>query len=282
MRKRCTLGNVCTKNSVSNGCLLLTKASPQTTHGKSRQTWLETQLTEHSPLGGTVPRRLNRTEYENTIRDLFYWPEFRIPDAFPADDLAEGFDNIGHGLILSPPLLAQYLDVATLVADELMPPDRGPATAKTERYEIGAIGLAPGAGGELSSDRFRLVGSQNMASLAAWPKRFEATQSGVYRLRITAKPFQSKQQYYERWEKPFQLSVYSRPKTEQVYDKFDDIRSHAKFEVRPDIDQPQTFTCEIELYANEMFGLRWENGPVYSDPNEREVSDAVFDESTST
>ena len=84
--------------------------------------WLEGQLSKHATPGGTVVRRLNREEYENTIRDLFDLSEFQVPDSFPADDSDQGFDNIGEALILSPPLLAQYLELATMVADEILPP----------------------------------------------------------------------------------------------------------------------------------------------------------------
>src|SRR5262249_17304862 len=45
--------------------------------------------------GGRVTvRRLNRTEYNNTVRDLV-GVSFRPADDFPADDVGYGFDNIG-------------------------------------------------------------------------------------------------------------------------------------------------------------------------------------------
>ncbi len=53
-------------------------------------------------------RRLNRTEYANTIRDLF-GVEFEIGSGLPQDDSAHGFDNVGEALTLSPLLLEKYL-----------------------------------------------------------------------------------------------------------------------------------------------------------------------------
>ena len=45
--------------------------------------WLGANLTQHAPFGGTLPRRLNKVEYENTIRTLFDDPEFSVPPLFP-------------------------------------------------------------------------------------------------------------------------------------------------------------------------------------------------------
>lgn len=61
-----------------------------------------------------VLRRLNRTQYRNTIRDLLKIDTF-VEDptnAFPADDEKEGFDNQGDTLQMSDFLLRQYLQVA--------------------------------------------------------------------------------------------------------------------------------------------------------------------------
>ena len=87
--------------------------------------WLGNRLARHAVMGGAVPRRLNREEYRNSIRDLFGMPEFTLPESFPADDSMLGFDNVGEGLVVSPPLMAQYLDVATGVADWILPPPPG-------------------------------------------------------------------------------------------------------------------------------------------------------------
>jgi hypothetical protein len=62
--------------------------------------------------GRVTVRRLNRTEYQNTIRDLLYVPEFTVGDELPPDDIGYGFDNIGDVLSLSPALLERYLKAA--------------------------------------------------------------------------------------------------------------------------------------------------------------------------
>ena len=64
--------------------------------------------------GRVTARRLNRTEYNNTIRDLL-GVDIRPADGFPSDESAYGFDNIGDALSLSPVLLEKYLHSAERV-----------------------------------------------------------------------------------------------------------------------------------------------------------------------
>lgn len=67
--------------------------------------------------GRVVARRLNRTEYNNTIRDLF-GVDFEPAADFPSDDIGYGFDNIGDVLTLSPTLMERYLIAAEQVAEK--------------------------------------------------------------------------------------------------------------------------------------------------------------------
>jgi hypothetical protein len=65
--------------------------------------------------GRVTARRLNRAEYNNTIRDLL-GVELRPANDFPQDDTGYGFDNIGDVLSLSPALMEKYLSAADRVA----------------------------------------------------------------------------------------------------------------------------------------------------------------------
>jgi hypothetical protein len=73
-------------------------------------TLVDNQLRRTQPKdpGRVTLRRLNRAEYNNTIRDLV-GVRFQPADDFPADDVGYGFDNIGDVLSLSPLLLEKYL-----------------------------------------------------------------------------------------------------------------------------------------------------------------------------
>ncbi len=67
--------------------------------------------------GRVTLRRLNRAEYNNTIRDLL-GIDFRPADDFPADDVGYGFDNIGDVLSLPPLLMEKYLAAAEKIVDK--------------------------------------------------------------------------------------------------------------------------------------------------------------------
>ncbi len=65
--------------------------------------------------GRVTTRRLNRTEYNNTVRDLL-GVDLRPADEFPNDDSGYGFDNIGDVLSTSPLLLEKQLAAAERIA----------------------------------------------------------------------------------------------------------------------------------------------------------------------
>lgn len=68
------------------------------------------------PDPGRTPtlRRLNRTEYQNAIRDLLDL-EIRAAELLPKDDAGHGFDNVTVGT-LSPTLLDRYLAAAQKIS----------------------------------------------------------------------------------------------------------------------------------------------------------------------
>ncbi len=83
--------------------------------------WLKTYLAG-DPTGPINPgrvtlRRLNRAEYNNTIRDLLAI-DIRPADVFPVDDAGYGFDNNGDVLSLAPVLMEKYLTAAGLAVDK--------------------------------------------------------------------------------------------------------------------------------------------------------------------
>src|SRR5262249_4364541 len=99
--------------------------------------------------GGVTIRRLNRVEYNNTIRDLV-GIDFQPAEDFPSDDVGHGFDNIGDVLTLSPVLLERYLAAAESVMARAITPDppKPPHRSQAGRY------LEP-AGPNVPQTRFR-------------------------------------------------------------------------------------------------------------------------------
>jgi hypothetical protein len=72
------------------------------------------RLTPPDP-GRVTARRLNRNEYNNTVRDLL-GVDVHPADDFPQDDAGYGFDNIADVLSLSPVLMEKYVSAAEKVS----------------------------------------------------------------------------------------------------------------------------------------------------------------------
>ena len=70
--------------------------------------------------GRVTARRLNRYEYNNTVRDLL-GVNLRVADDFPVDPYGYGFDNIADVLSVSPVLTEKYLKAAERIAKAAVP-----------------------------------------------------------------------------------------------------------------------------------------------------------------
>jgi mono/diheme cytochrome c family protein len=81
--------------------------------------------------GRVTARRLNRNEYNNTIKELL-GVDTRPADDFPQDDAGYGFDNIADVLSLSPVLMEKYVTAADRVARAALfgPPEMPPTLAR--------------------------------------------------------------------------------------------------------------------------------------------------------
>jgi len=65
--------------------------------------------------GRSLVHRLNRTEYQNVVRDLLKL-DVDVSSLLPADDAAFGFDNMAAVLKVSPDLLDAYLSAANKIS----------------------------------------------------------------------------------------------------------------------------------------------------------------------
>lgn len=106
------------------------EAAPSEKQRQAILDWIESAVFYVDPArpdpGETVLRRLNRAEYNNTVRDVFGVTS-QPADQFPADDAGYGFDNIADVLSISPLHFEKYLAAAREVAGEITrlgPPPR--------------------------------------------------------------------------------------------------------------------------------------------------------------
>jgi len=134
--------------------------------------------------GRLTVRRLNRAEYNNTIRDLFH-VEFRPADDFPSDDVGHGFDNIADVLTVSPVLMERYLDAADHIAEIAIPL----SAVKPPKRTMSAKFCEP-ASFKVPQDRFRpLCASERDAVLSGplnTPVRLTPEGDYVMRARLYA------------------------------------------------------------------------------------------------
>ena len=140
--------------------------------------WLDTQLVEHSPIGGTPLRRLSSREYRNTIAAIFDLPNFQLPNNFPPDSTAHGFDNQGENLMIAGSHLEAIADTATAIADSFfLPPP--PAPDQREVIALPNDLTISYSSACLIDGTMRLASSgSNLRRNATWPSRFIAPATG--------------------------------------------------------------------------------------------------------
>lgn len=130
----------------------------------------------HPDPGRVTIRRLNRTEYNHTLRDLL-GVDLQPANDFPADDTGYGFDTIGDALSVSTLLFERYyvaagrvLDAAIVTPESQRPP--------TRTFPASAI---KGAGSPAEGDCCYRLFSNGEAGVT-----FDVETAGDYLWRITA------------------------------------------------------------------------------------------------
>ncbi|MEZ5351268.1 MAG: DUF1592 domain-containing protein [Bryobacteraceae bacterium] len=141
--------------------------------------WADRHVTEldqsRKPDPGRVTaRRLNRSEYNNTVRDLL-GVNFRPADDFPLDDSGYGFDNIGDVLSLNPALMERYLKAADQIVRAAIVTGAAPKPVY-DRYELERLGEPTQVPADPEADRLIRRGG-----LAA---RHRFSHPGEYELRV--------------------------------------------------------------------------------------------------
>ena len=108
-------------------------AATQTALISYLETSLDRRAATHPNPGRHLPHRLNRAEYQNSIRDLLAL-DVDASSLLPPDDSVDGFDNNADSLGVSPSLLERYLSAAAKIsALAVGDPSIGPSS---ETYRI--------------------------------------------------------------------------------------------------------------------------------------------------
>ncbi len=94
-------------------------------------------------------RRLTRTEYANSVRDLLhvvFAPGEDPTERLPPDGKLDGFDKLAGGLSVDPSLLEAYLDVAVQIAEKAVligDVSRPPVPTERHRFEYERTPIHP-------------------------------------------------------------------------------------------------------------------------------------------
>ena len=142
-------------------------------------------------------RRLNRTEYENTVRTLF-GIHVDVKNLLPEDVSAHGFDNVGEALASSSELIQAYLEAADKTLDAVYGPARKPKQIKMRFPILQDVERHIGNLFRKTPDGVAMFHSGYSPSAI---RSMRVRDAGTYRIRIHAKAFQSKE--------PVTMSVYA-------------------------------------------------------------------------
>jgi Protein of unknown function (DUF1592)/Protein of unknown function (DUF1588)/Protein of unknown function (DUF1585)/Protein of unknown function (DUF1587)/Protein of unknown function (DUF1595)/Planctomycete cytochrome C len=228
--------------------------------------------------GRATQRRLNRYEYENTLRDLLSLPYLEVKEFLPEDSVAHGFNKLGDALDVSYVQMSRYLSGAEFALRLAMAPQATRPETTTNRYDtwdqrafFGKIKL----GGPKNRRTFPLVGLELQRDLMEQAKprpprttdpkrreaeamavvvstyepteirfdRFRAPVAGKYRLKFSA---------YSIWMGPKFTEVTAGRRSEPVTIYADTpprlLRKLGSFDVEP---EPTVREMDVWLLAGE-------------------------------
>ncbi len=135
---------------------------------------LKIDRTALAQTGRATQRRLNRYEYEDTLRDLLSLPYLEVKAFLPEDREANGFNKSGDALDVSHVQMARYLAASEFALRQAMAPQTDRPETKTTRYYtwedgefFGKIDLE----GPLNRRTFPLVGLELQVGVMAEKNR---------------------------------------------------------------------------------------------------------------
>lgn len=141
--------------------------------------------------GRVVLRRLNRNEYENTVRDLL-GVSLDLKDLLPLDTSTSGFDNSAEALHVSSYLMENYLEAADRVLDAAIVNGSKPQTIN-KRFSLKDERTVKATGSvyRYVDDGVAIFSSWVSANIQVTMWNFRTHERGLYRFRISGYGFQS-------------------------------------------------------------------------------------------
>ena len=149
------------------------------------------ELARRAKEGRVAMRRLTRTEYQNTVRDLL-GVDADLSKVLPDDTSAGGFDNSAEALHVSSFLMARYLEAADQVLDLAIASGPRPPTIN-RRFSIKDERAVKPTGSVYRhvDDGVAIFSSWVSANIQVTLWQFGSRQRGQYRFRISGYAFQT-------------------------------------------------------------------------------------------
>ncbi len=146
---------------------------------------------DNASQGRVVLRRLNRAEYENTVRDLL-GVDVDLKDVLAPEAATEGFDNRAEALHVSSFLMEQYLEAADAVLDAAIASKPRPTTIK-RRFDLREEKTVNPKGSVYRhlDDGVAIFSSWASANIQVTLWNFRSRDPGKYRFRIAGYGFQT-------------------------------------------------------------------------------------------
>ncbi|MEM7476387.1 MAG: DUF1592 domain-containing protein [Planctomycetota bacterium] len=147
---------------------------------------------QHERIKGTVLRRLNRREYENTLNDLF-GTELQLEGMLPVDAKSHEFDNVGEALGISMVHLQQYLTAIDLVLEDAIAKEAERPEQKTVDANYVSSREGPQFIGKFwkKLDDNAVVFFQRMGYPTGMLRGTEVKPPGRYKIRVRGYAYQS-------------------------------------------------------------------------------------------
>jgi len=224
--------------------------------------------------GQTVFRRLNRYQYDRTIRDLLALEDMLADptDAFPPDAVEEGFDNLGKTLVTSDFLLDGYLAAAETFINAAVATGERPEV-KTYRFQAPFCPTGNRHDGQDVPGQYQHI-RKNTTDEGGflWLERFAqgVPHAGYYTLRVKAAGIYRDYPYDEggvgvRKDEPLRMAVVAgSPEYGYLGDRTTSDRKLAEFAL-PD-DEPQWIETTLWLDEGYQPRLTFPNGPNRTKP----------------
>jgi hypothetical protein len=171
------------------------EARPAASEVKLVMDWIDQEIRDAERRGRSSAgrtRRLNRTEYFNTLRDLFELDEpyvRSLTDELPPDGKLDGFDRAGATLYVDQSQLAKYFELAERVLGEQVFRPKPAASAPVKDLAKNITWRAEHEGGKLAvlkpTERFGNIflgpsgWTKKLATLPVGAKIFELKNGGI-------------------------------------------------------------------------------------------------------